>query len=87
MALEREAISIGLKESIEIIKGATGQTSADIMTILMLTQYLDTLKSIGLDQNNSKVIFLDSSISKKSKLMQQLMAFMEGGIAKKTSTK
>lgn len=87
MALEREAISVGLQESIEIIKGATGQTSADIMTILMLTQYLDTLKSIGLDQNNSKVIFLDSSISKKSKLMQQLMASMEGGIAKKTSTK
>jgi regulator of protease activity HflC (stomatin/prohibitin superfamily) len=87
IALEREAIAGGLKESVEIIRGATGQTSADIMTILMLTQYLDTLKSIGLDQNNSKVIFLDSSISKTSELMQQLMASMEGGNAQKQSKK
>lgn len=78
IAMEREAIAKGLKESVEIVRVATGQTSGEIMTILMLTQYLDTLKGIGLDQNNSKVIFLDSSISKTSELMTQLMASFEG---------
>lgn len=73
IALEREAIAQGLKESIEIVKNATGGGSGEVMAILNLTQYLDTLKSIGVT-NNSKVIFMDTNISKTSDLMQQLMA-------------
>jgi len=76
IALEREAIAEGLKKSVEIVKSATGQSSGDIMAILNLTQYLDTMKSIGLN-DNTKVIFMDSSISKSSELMQQLVASFE----------
>ncbi len=77
IALEREAIAQGLKESISIVKDATGQNANDVMAILTLTQYLDTLKNIGSAQN-SKVIFLDSNISKPMDLTQQLLASFEG---------
>lgn len=77
IALEREAIAKGLQLSIEIVKTATGGTSQEIMSILTLTQYLDTLKSIG-QSNNSKVLFVDSSIQKNTEMMQQLMASFDG---------
>lgn len=76
IALEREAIASGLKLSIEIVKQATGQDSREIMALLTLTQYLDTMKSIGTTPN-SKVVFLDSSAGKTTELMKQLMAAFE----------
>jgi len=76
MALEREAIARGLKESFEIMKTATHQESKEIMAILTLTQYLDTLKSIGMTPNE-KVIFMDTQIGKASDLMKQLIASQE----------
>ncbi len=76
IALEREAIARGLKESFEIMKVATHQESKEIMAILTLTQYLDTLKGIGQAPNN-KVIFMDTQIGKASDLMKQLIASQE----------
>ncbi len=76
ISLERQAIADGLKNSIEIVQKATGQDSKEIMAILNLTQYLDTLKSVGMSPN-SKVIFLDSSIHKTADLMQQLIGASE----------
>lgn len=76
IALEREAIAGGLKKSIETVKQVTNQSSAEIMAILSLTQYLDTLKSIG-SAENSKVIFMDTNIKKTGDLMQQLVSSME----------
>lgn len=76
IALEREAIAEGLKKSIETVQEATKQSSSEILAILNLTQYLDTLKSIGMG-NNAKVIFMDTNIKKTQDLMQQLVASME----------
>jgi len=78
IALEREAISEGLRQSVQIVKEATGQTSAEVMAILTLTQYLDTLKSIG-NTPNTKVIFVDSNINKTNDITQQLIGALEGG--------
>lgn len=78
IALEREAIAHGLERSVEIIKTATGGTSKEILSILTLTQYLDTLKTIGLSQN-TKVLFIDSSVQKNTEIMQQLLAAFEMG--------
>lgn len=72
IAQERMAIAGGLKDSIEIVQKATGGNNKDIMALLNLTQYLDTMKSIGVSPN-SKVIFLDSSVTKTSDLLQQLI--------------
>lgn len=76
IALEREAIAEGLKQSLEIMKQATGQDSREILALLTLTQYLDTLKSVG-SSPNGKVIFMDSSATKTQDLMQQLMGSFE----------
>ena len=83
IALERQAIAEGLKESIEIVRKATGQGSTEILALLSLTQYLDTLKSIGVTQN-SKVIFLDSNMGKTTDLMQQLISAFESSEDKKS---
>lgn len=76
IALEREAIAEGLRKSIETVQQITKQSSAEIMAILSLTQYLDTLKGVG-SSNNAKVIFMDTNIQKTSDLMQQLIAATE----------
>ncbi|MES2953584.1 MAG: SPFH domain-containing protein [Patescibacteria group bacterium] len=76
IALEREAIAKGLRDSIEIVKHATGQKSEEIIALLTLTQYLDTMKSIG-SASGSKVIFMDSSIGKTKDLTQQMIAAFE----------
>jgi regulator of protease activity HflC (stomatin/prohibitin superfamily) len=76
IALEREAIAQGLKQSIEIVQNATGQNAKEIMALLTLTQYLDTMKSIGTSPN-SKVIFMDSSASKTGDITQQLVSAFE----------
>ena len=47
-----------------------------MMAILSLTQYLDTLKSVGAT-NNAKVIFMDTSVGKTSELMKELIASQE----------
>jgi len=78
IALERRAIAEGLRQSIEVVAGATKQTASEIIATLTLTQYLDTMKSIGSSQN-SKVIFLDSSVSKTNDIMQQIVSGIEGG--------
>jgi regulator of protease activity HflC (stomatin/prohibitin superfamily) len=77
VALEREAIANGLKESLNIVKSATGASSTEVMALLTLTQYLDTMKSIGTSEN-VKTIFMDSSVGKTKELLTQLMGAMEG---------
>lgn len=77
VALEREAIANGLKESLHIVKTATGSSASEVMALLTLTQYLDTMKSIGTSEN-VKTIFMDSSVGKTKELLTQLMGAMEG---------
>ncbi|MSU54969.1 MAG: hypothetical protein EXS46_00320 [Candidatus Taylorbacteria bacterium] len=48
----------------------------EIMTMLTLTQYLDTLKSMGTSAN-SKVIFVDSNLGKTSTMVQELSSAIE----------
>ena len=76
IALERQAIAEGLKVSIEIMQQATKQSSNEILATLSLTQYLDTLKSVGMS-TNAKVLFLDSNIQKTGDLLQQLISASE----------
>lgn len=76
VAQEREAIAKGLENSISTLKKVSQLNDKEIMAILSLTQYLDTLKSVGVTQN-SKVIFMDSSVSKTKDLMQELIASQE----------
>ena len=48
VALQRKAIVDGLKESVvEFNHGVDGTTPADVMQLMMVTQYLDMLKDVG----------------------------------------
>ena len=76
IALERQAIAEGLKVSIEIMQHATNQSANEILATLSLTQYLDTLKTIG-TSTNAKVLFVDSNIQKTGDLLQQLISAQE----------
>jgi regulator of protease activity HflC (stomatin/prohibitin superfamily) len=76
VALEREAIAEGIRRSVETMRMITNQSAGEIMAILNLTQYLDTLKGVGMSPN-AKVIFMDSSVSKTADLMQQLIGSHE----------
>jgi regulator of protease activity HflC (stomatin/prohibitin superfamily) len=76
VAQEREAIAKGLEQSIKTLQSVTSQNPKEIMAILSLTQYLDTLKSVG-QTNNSKVIFMDTSVAATSNLMKDLIASQE----------
>lgn len=77
VALEREAIARGLKDSVEIVKAATGKDATEVIALLTLTQYLDTMKSIG-TSDNVKTIFMDSSVGKTKELLTQMMGAIEG---------
>ncbi len=77
VALEREALAQGLKHSIEIMQVATGKQAEEILALLTLTQYTDTLKAIGMTPN-TKVIFLDSSPGKPKELMSQMVQAFQG---------
>lgn len=61
IANQRKAIIQGLKESVEefeqVIEGATAQ---DVMNLVLMTQYFDTLKEIG-GSSKSNVILVPSS--------------------------
>jgi hypothetical protein len=78
IALEREAIANGLKESFDIIGKATGKSTMDVMALLTLTQYLDTIKTIGTSEN-AKTIFMDSGVGKTGDILKQLVSALEAG--------
>jgi regulator of protease activity HflC (stomatin/prohibitin superfamily) len=57
IAAQRKAIIAGLKESVEDFqKVVAGSTAHDVMTLVLLTQYLDTLKEIGASSNTNTLM-------------------------------
>src|SRR5579872_810897 len=72
IAAQRKAIIAGLKESVEDFqKVVEGTTARDVMTLVLLTQYLDTLKEIGAS-SNSNTVMLSHSPSEIRNLRDQI---------------
>jgi hypothetical protein len=61
-----------------IIGKATGKDATDVMALLTLTQYLDTIKSVGMS-DNAKTIFMDTGVGKTNELLKQLTSALESG--------
>lgn len=59
IAQERQAIAEGLEKSVKMLEKA-GIKGDEVLGILMLTQYLDMLKSVG-SNSKSNVVYLNSS--------------------------
>merc|ERR1711907_561768 len=56
VARQRKAIVEGLKESVvEFNDGVSGTSPADVMQLMMVTQYLDMLKDVGTKDGASTV--------------------------------
>lgn len=57
IANQRRAIIDGLRASVdEFQKSIDGAQAQDVMSLVLMTQYFDTLKSIGADSKNSSVL-------------------------------
>jgi len=72
IANQRKAIIEGLKQSVETFSAAVeGTTPKDVMMLVLVTQYLDTIKEIGA-QDKSNTLFLSHSPSAMSDLFHQM---------------
>lgn len=57
IAGQRRAIVDGLRESVEEFqKGVPGATSSDVMQLVLMTQYFDTLKDIGIASRATTIL-------------------------------
>jgi regulator of protease activity HflC (stomatin/prohibitin superfamily) len=76
IANQRKAIIEGLKESIKEFQTVVGGTStSEVMQLVLVTQYFDTIKSIGeLDKTNT--LFLSHSPGAVQDIGQQIMQAM-----------
>ncbi len=83
IAAERQAIIDGLRASIENFRESVpGSTAEDVMALVLLTQYFDTLRDIG-TKGGSSTIFLPNNPGAANDFQTQILAGLKasmGGI-------
>jgi regulator of protease activity HflC (stomatin/prohibitin superfamily) len=78
IAAQRTAIIEGLRSSVEHFREAVpGTQPEDVMALVLLTQYFDTLKEIG-SHAGSNTVFLPNSPSAANDFLTQIMAALRG---------
>jgi regulator of protease activity HflC (stomatin/prohibitin superfamily) len=78
IANQRKAIIEGLQTSVEQFqKAVEGASSKDVMQLVLVTQYFDTLKSIG-ESDKTSTLFLSHSPSSVKDVSDQIMTGMLG---------
>jgi len=72
IANQRKAIVEGLKQSVEAFAAAVeGTTARDVMMLVLVTQYLDTIKEIG-SSDKTNTLFMSHSPAAMGELYQQM---------------
>jgi regulator of protease activity HflC (stomatin/prohibitin superfamily) len=72
IANQRKAIITGLKDSVEAFSQAVeGSSPKDVMMLVLVTQYLDTIKEIGA-QDKSNTLFMSHSPAAMGDIFRQL---------------
>jgi regulator of protease activity HflC (stomatin/prohibitin superfamily) len=80
IAAERQAIIDGLRASIENFRESVpGATAEDVMALVLLTQYFDTLKDIGTKVGNN-TIFLPNNPGAANDFMTQILGGLRGSM-------
>jgi regulator of protease activity HflC (stomatin/prohibitin superfamily) len=80
IAAERQAIIDGLSASIEHFQqGVPGATSEDVMALVLLTQYFDTLRDIG-TRGGTNTLFLPNNPGAAADFQTQILAGLRSGI-------
>ncbi len=86
IANQRKAIIEGLKESIEDFKTSLGvESSIEVMNLVLLTQYFDTLKDIGINSNTNTILMPHSPAGLSDVANQIREAIIVGNIATKNN--
>lgn len=79
IARERQAIVDGLSTSIEHFQhGVPGSTAGEVMALVLLTQYFDTLRDIG-TRGGTNTLFLPNSPGAAAEFQTQILAGLRGG--------
>ena len=80
IANQRRAIVDGLRESVlEFSESVPGSSPQDVMQLVMMTQYFDTMKDIGTG-SSSKAIFIPYSPAGMTEIAEQVRnGIMQGG--------
>jgi regulator of protease activity HflC (stomatin/prohibitin superfamily) len=80
IANQRKAIINGYKDSVQDFQqGIPGSGPREIIDMVLLTQYFDTLHALGADAR-SKVVFLPSTPGALGELMNQIRLTMASGL-------
>jgi len=82
VARQRKAIVDGLKESVvQFNEGVHGTSPADVMQLMMVTQYLDMLKDVG-TQDTATTVFIPHSPAGVNDIQSQMrQGFLEANYA------
>lgn len=81
-ANQRKAIVDGLRQSVdEFQKTVSGVTAADIMNLVLVTQYFDTLKEIGANNKSSTILLPHSPAGFKDIAAQMQEGIITGNLA------
>jgi regulator of protease activity HflC (stomatin/prohibitin superfamily) len=79
IANQRKAIIEGLKESVEAFsKAVEGSTPHDVMMLVLVTQYLDTMKEIGASDKSNTILMSHSPAAMGDLFRQMQDAVMIG---------
>jgi regulator of protease activity HflC (stomatin/prohibitin superfamily) len=86
IAAERQAIIDGLRASIENFRESVpGSTAEDVMALVLLTQYFDTLRDIG-TKGGSSTIFLPNNPGAANDFQTQILAGLKGSMMGNTTS-
>ncbi len=87
IANQRKAIIEGLKESVEAFsKAVEGSTPHDVMMLVLVTQYLDTMKEIGANDKSNTILMSHSPAAMGDLFRQMQDAVMIGQKAANASS-
>src|SRR5205085_3281453 len=78
VAAEREAIATGLKKSLAVLADERGIDPKEAMALVALTQYMDTIRSVG-EHGNMTTLLLPASPSAVGSLMDEVQQGMLRG--------
>lgn len=88
IANQRKAIIEGLRESVEHFKESVeGASATDVMALVLVTQYFDTMKEIGSHSGTSTLFFPSQPGAANDMLTQITAGFKTSQIAKAASAK
>ncbi len=81
VAAERRAIAQGLKDSLEVLADERGIDPREAMGLVALTQYMDTIRSVGENGNMTTLLLPHSPASVGSLMDQVQQGILSGNLA------